>query len=139
MYIPTWLILGGVWHVALFHHTSAGVVIFIHLLTGFGLASWTLFFSVPFSKSPQLAAAVTTLVALVLGIVPLVLFIELGPILPAILSFFFPPMFYVFALKNISAFETNGMPVSFSEFDPTYSTQLSAMVIAAVVRFSFFA
>ncbi|PPR02359.1 hypothetical protein CVT24_011703 [Panaeolus cyanescens] len=137
LYIPTWLILAGLWHATLFHRAGAGVLILVHLLTGFNLASWSLFFSVPFSKSPQLAAAVTTLVALVLAVVPLVLFFEIGAVLPAVLTFFFPPMFYVFALKNMSSFEGSGVPTSFSEPDPIYFTQLSGMIIAAVFAMFF--
>ena len=79
-------------------------MILIHLLTGLGLASWSFAISVPFSKSPQLAAVVTTGLAIALGVVPMMLF-NIGSTTPTILSFFFPSMFYIFSLKYLAGYE----------------------------------
>ena len=109
-------------------------MILAHLIAGFSLASWSLFVSVPFRKSAQLAAVVATLLALVLGVVPLVMFEEIGTTTPTVLSFFFPPMFYVFIIKIFAGFEVNQMAPSLSLPDPQYQITALPMVIAVLVR-----
>lgn len=108
-------------------------MILAHLLTGFSLASWSFFASVFFRKSAQLAAVVTTLLAIILGVIPMVLFEEIGKTIPAILSFFFPPMFYVFILKDFAGFEVNEMSPNLSQKDPTFQIVALPMVIAVLV------
>lgn len=137
LYLPAWILLAVIWHARLFINTPLGLIVGIHLLTGLALASWTFFVAVPFSKNPQLAAVVTTVLTLVLGVVPMEL-AGLGTTTPAILSFFFPPMFYIFALKVLSGFETYGIPFQIAVPDPAYSLTLQPMIIASVVSFSNF-
>jgi ATP-binding cassette subfamily A (ABC1) protein 3 len=74
---------------------------------------------------------------LVLGVVPMNLAV-LGTTTPAILSFFFPPMFYIFALKVLSGFETYDIPFAIAVPDPAYELTLQPMIIASVVSFTDF-
>lgn len=133
LYLPTWIILGGLWKATLFTETSAGVVILANILGGLGLASWSCIVSVPFSKSPQLAAVVSTGVAIVLGVIPLMIDETVDTTTPPVLSFFFPSMFYVFMLKDIAGFELSLLPANLSERDPTYNFAATPMIIPASV------
>ncbi|KAH9486190.1 ABC transporter A family member 2 [Psilocybe cubensis] len=133
LFIPTWIALAVVWGVRIFTNTNIGYLILLHLVAGFGCTGWAFFASVPFSKSPQLAAVVTTGAAIVLAIIPLSITAENNSAVGPVLSFFFPSMFYVFMLKMFSGFEVNLQHVVLSQKDPTYFFEGIPMIIAAVV------
>jgi ATP-binding cassette subfamily A (ABC1) protein 3 len=71
-YLPAWIIVSIVWHHRIFTATNVGLVIIIHLLLGFTLASWSFFIAVPFGKSPQLAAVASTFLSIMFAVVALV-------------------------------------------------------------------
>ncbi|CAA7265338.1 unnamed protein product [Cyclocybe aegerita] len=131
LYFPTWLILAGIWKSLLFTQTSVGLLILIHLITGFGLASTSLFISVPFSKSPQLAAVIATGLSIAVGVAPMMLY-DIGTFIPGVLSFF-PSMFYLFSLKALSGFEIEGRAPKLSEPDPNHGLALQPMIIGALI------
>lgn len=133
LYIPTWIVLAVVWGSRLFTNTNIGYLILLHLVAGFGCTGWAFFASVPFSKSPQLAAVVTTGAAIVLAIIPLSISAETNSAVGPVLSFFFPSMFYVFVLKAFSGFETNLQHTVLSQKDPIFFYKATPMIIAAVV------
>ncbi|KAF9479407.1 P-loop containing nucleoside triphosphate hydrolase protein [Pholiota conissans] len=130
LYLPAWILVGVIWHARLFINTPIGAIIGTHILSGLSHISWTFFVSVPFSKNPQLAAVVTTVLVLVLAVIPMELAL-LGTLVPAILSFFFPPMFYIFTLKVFAGFETWGDPFSVDVADPAYGVTLQPIMIAS--------
>ncbi|KAI1786805.1 hypothetical protein LXA43DRAFT_1184913 [Ganoderma leucocontextum] len=71
-YLPAWIIVSIIWHFRIFTATNVGLVIVVHLLLGFTLASWSFFVATPFGKSPQLAAVASTFLAIVFAILALV-------------------------------------------------------------------
>ncbi|KDR85851.1 hypothetical protein GALMADRAFT_389530 [Galerina marginata CBS 339.88] len=137
LYFPTWIILALIWRARLFVETSAGLMILVHILTGVGLASWSFFISVPFSKSPQLAAVVGTGVAIVLGVIPLALPSEFSTSTATALSFLFPSMFYVFILKSFAGFELNQTSPSLYHSNSNFEVTPLPMVIAVVIGIFF--
>ncbi|KAF8167282.1 hypothetical protein B0H34DRAFT_792024 [Crassisporium funariophilum] len=132
LYVPIWIILALVWHSQLFVNTNAGLIILVHIITGLGLASWSLFISVPFSKSPQVAAVIATGFAIVVGLIPIMV-VDPSNTLAGILSFFFPSVFYTFALISIIGFERYPAITNATVADPKYGIVLLPMMIAALV------
>lgn len=85
----------------------------------------------PFQKSPQLAAIASTFLAILLAIVALVL--KGGPGLSPILTFFFPPMFYVFASLGIAGYEHFDRSPELGKADPRDGNNVGALMIVALV------
>jgi len=135
-YLPAWIILGGLWKATLFTQTNTGLMILISSLAGLGLASWSCIVSVPFSKSPQLAAVVAAGAAIILGVVPLMVDEITNKVAPPIFSFFFPSMFYVFMIKNFSGFEISSEAPNLSHRDPTFNFEGTPMIVAVSVCIS---
>ncbi|TFK42171.1 hypothetical protein BDQ12DRAFT_677739 [Crucibulum laeve] len=136
-YLPSWIILAMIWKLRIFTATNAGLVIAIHLLAGLSLASWSIFVATPFAKSPQLASVVASGMAVVLTVVPIMLNTEnQNSLLAGILSFFFPSMFYVFALQAIVTVElrlASPSDFSFGTEDVDINAMLLPMIIAALL------
>ncbi|KAG8685402.1 hypothetical protein FRC08_013128, partial [Ceratobasidium sp. 394] len=103
VYLPAWITTAVVWQYRVFSQTSVGLVIAIHVIAGFSLASFSLVICMPFRKSPQLAAIGTTFLSIVFSIIAL--FIPMHPATTALYTLVFPPGFFVFAIKAVSRFE----------------------------------
>ncbi|CAE7080467.1 unnamed protein product [Rhizoctonia solani] len=104
VYLPAWIITAAIWQRRIFSVTNVGLIIAIHIITGLSLSSFTLLASMPFHKSPQLAAISTTFISLFLAIVAMLL--PDSPTACAMYTLIFPPGFYVFAIKSVSRFES---------------------------------
>ncbi|CAE6450969.1 unnamed protein product [Rhizoctonia solani] len=104
VYLPAWIITAVIWQRRIFSATNVGLVIAIHTIAGFSLSSFTLLASMPFHKSPQLAAISTTFISLLLAIIAMLL--PDSPTACGMYTLIFPPGFYVFAIKSISRFES---------------------------------
>jgi len=133
LYFPGWLITAVIFRSFLFVHTSVGLLVVIHLLTGLAIASWVFIISLPFGKSPHSAAVVSTAIAIVAAMVPIAIKKFTTSMITALLSFFFPPIFYVSALITIAEFEKDEKAPSFTVPDPRFGLQLKTMVYAVVV------
>ncbi|CAE6439054.1 unnamed protein product, partial [Rhizoctonia solani] len=103
VYLPAWIITAVIWQRRIFSATNVGFIIAIHIITGLSLASFSLLASMPFHKSPQLAAISTTFLSLLLAIIAMLL--PDSPTACAMYTLIFPPGFYVFAIKSVSRFE----------------------------------
>lgn len=73
IYLPAWVIVGIIWRYRIFSETNVLMILVVHLLLPLSLASWAFFVAAPFGKSPQLAAVVSTFLAILFAVVALVL------------------------------------------------------------------
>ncbi|KAG9079875.1 hypothetical protein FRC06_007362, partial [Ceratobasidium sp. 370] len=113
-YVPAWVAAAIIWHYRIFTLTNLGLLITIHIITGFSLTSFSLVACMPFRKSPQLAAIGTTFLAILFSIVALL--IPMDPLAAALSTLALPPGFFVFAIRAVSRFERNqrGAQVAFT-------------------------
>jgi len=85
-----------------------------------------------FGKSPQLAAVVTTFLAIVFAIFGLIIkSSRSGPLF--FFSVIFPPSFYIFALKAICGYENHELATNILKGDPDRRIILLPLLIAAIV------
>ena len=131
-YLPAWIIVALIWHHQIFTETNGGLVLVVHLLLGSSLASWSLFVAAPFGKSPQLAAVVSTFLAILFAIVAQV-FSHAGTGVATIFTLIFPPGYYIFAIRAICGFENRLMPANLLKPDPDDNLTLLPIMIACIV------
>ena len=112
--------------------TNILILLVVHVLFGLVLASWALFATVPFRKSPQLAAVITSSIAVVLTILGIVLKSDNG-VINFVLSILFPPILYVLSLKTISGYERHELATNLVKGDPTRGRVLLPLIIAGIV------
>lgn len=122
-----------VWHYRIFSGTNVGLLLIVHLLLGFSLASWSFFIAAPFGKSPQLAAVATTFLGIMFAILALV-FGKAGTGVATIFSLIFPPGYYIFAIRAICGWENHQIPTNVLKPDPDNNLTLLPLIIAAIVR-----
>ena len=120
------------WKFRIFAETNTGLILVVHLLLGLVLASWSFFVTVPFGKSPHLAAVASTFLGLVFAVLALVIESSQTGVL-FIFSILFPPSFYVFALKAICGYENHQFPTDVLKGDPDMGIVVLPLLIAAIV------
>ena len=109
MYLPGWLVVGGVLSLV-FPQSPPGYFILLNLLTGLALSSYSILASSLFRRA-QLSAISTLIAALVFALVAQFAFLDFasnsarGVLATAIL---FPPSAYVFFLVSTAGFEETG-------------------------------
>lgn len=107
----------------------------LHVLLGLVLTSWSFITAAPFSTSPQLAAIISTFLAIIFALLGLVLDItRTAPIV--VFSIIFPPSFYIFALKAICGYENHQTAVDVLKGDPDRGIMVLPLICAAVVSTS---
>lgn len=131
-YLPAWIIVALTWHYQIFTETNGGLVLVVHLLLGFSLASWSFFVAAPFGKSPQLAAVVSTFLSILFAILALV-FSHASTIVATIFTLIFPPGFYIFAIRAMCGYENHLMPTNLLKPDPDDHLTLLPILIACIV------
>ncbi|KZT22614.1 hypothetical protein NEOLEDRAFT_1071005 [Neolentinus lepideus HHB14362 ss-1] len=131
-YLPAWIVVSLVWHYRIFSATNAGLVLIVHLLLGWSLASWSFFVSAPFGNSPQLAAVASTFLSIVFAILALV-FGRAGTGAAFIFSVIFPPGYYIFAIRAICGFENHQLATNILKGDPDNNLVLLPLIIAAII------
>lgn len=131
-YLPAWIAVAVTWHFRIFTETNGGLVLVVHLLLGFSLASWSFFVAAPFGKSPQLAAVVSTFLGILLAILALV-FSHASTGAATIFTLVFPPGFYIFAIRAICGYENHLMPTNILKPDPDDHLTLLPIMIACIV------
>ncbi|KAG9080565.1 hypothetical protein FRC06_006412, partial [Ceratobasidium sp. 370] len=131
VYLPAWVSTAIVWQYRVFSQTSVGLIIAIHVIAGFSLASFSLVVCMPFRKSPQLAAIGTTFFSILCSIIAL--FIPMNPATTGLYTLIFPPGFLIFAVKAVSRSEQNlqGARVAIARGGP--EGQILGSVIAVAV------
>lgn len=132
-YLPGWIIVAVIWHLNIFTETNVGLILVVHILLGLSLASWTFFVAAPFGKSPQLAAIISTFLAIVFAIMALVLH-KATTGMAVGLSMIFPPCFYIFSIRAICGFEGVQIPTNVLHSDPSHHLRLLPLLIVAIVR-----
>ncbi|KAF9004918.1 P-loop containing nucleoside triphosphate hydrolase protein [Hymenopellis radicata] len=132
IYLPAWIIVAIIWHYRIFTETNVGLVLIVHLLLGFLLASWSFFVATPFGKSPQLAAVASTFLSIVFAIIALA-FSRAGNGAAFIFTIIFPPGFYIFAIRAICGFENHLIPTDALKGDPDNGLMLLPLIIAAII------
>ncbi|KAF8555139.1 P-loop containing nucleoside triphosphate hydrolase protein, partial [Imleria badia] len=131
-YLPAWIVAALIWHYKIFTETNGGLVLAIHLLLGFSLASWSFFVAAPFGKSPQLAAVVTTFLSILFAILALV-FSRASTAAATIFTIIFPPGYYIFAIRAICGYENHLMPTNLLKPDPDDHLTLLPIMIACII------
>jgi ATP-binding cassette subfamily A (ABC1) protein 3 len=125
----------------------------LHLLTGYGppfqvlisnvadghflrlsLASWSFFVSVPFGKSPQLAAISTTFLSSLFAIFALVLSPYASNGLQMVFTLLFPPSFFIFVISAIIGFEDTQARTSFTQPDPQRGGRIGTLFLIAIIN-----
>ncbi|KAI0947262.1 hypothetical protein AcV7_009727 [Taiwanofungus camphoratus] len=131
-YLPAWIGVSLIWHYRIFTGTNVGLVLVIHLLLGLALASWSFFVSVPFGKSPQLAAIVSATLSIVFAILALVNK-HASTTSAFFFSIFFPPGYYIFAIRAVCGFENHQIPTNMIDQDPDNQLVLLPLILAAII------
>ena len=97
------------------------------------LASWSFFVSVPYGKSPQLAAISTTFLSILFVILALVLSPHASNGLQMVFTLIFPPSFFVFVVSAIAGFELAEIPTSFTRPDPERGGRIGTLFLIAII------
>lgn len=124
IYLPAWVIMGLVVSYLVFPDTNVGIIVGLHLLTGFSLSSFSIFFGA-FFKRAQLSGITTTIVSLILAVIaqiPLGRHGSTGAVI--ILSLLFPPMSYVFFLIYNAGFQQLLVSTTLTEYSPATDWQV---------------
>jgi hypothetical protein len=96
------------------------------------LASWSLFTSAPFKKSPQLAAMISTTIAVVFAVLAQA-FSHATTVSAFFYTLVFPPGFYIFAIRCIAGFEDHRIKTNALKGDPDNNLILLPIIISAMV------
>ncbi|PPQ79372.1 hypothetical protein CVT25_002642 [Psilocybe cyanescens] len=132
-YLPAWIAVGLAWKYLIFFQSSVVLMVGLHILLGLVLASWSFITAAPFSKSPQLAAIISTFLAIIFALLGLVLNItQTAPIV--VFSIIFPPSFYIFTLKAICGYENHLTAVDILKGDPDRGIIVLPLICAAVIN-----
>ncbi|KAH9486185.1 ABC transporter A family member 6 [Psilocybe cubensis] len=132
-YLPAWTAVAITWKFLIFIKTSIVLIIFLHILLGLVLASWSFITAAPFSTSPQLAAIISTFLAIIFALLGLVL--DINRTAPMVVfAVIFPPSFYIFALKAICGYENHQTAVDVLKGDPDRGIIVLPMLCAAIVN-----
>ncbi|KAH9486075.1 ABC transporter A family member 6 [Psilocybe cubensis] len=132
-YLPGWIIVGLLWKFRIFVETSAFLIVFVHVLLGLVLASWSLFVAAPFGTSPQLAAVVTTFLSVAVAVIGQTLNTA-RPLVTILYSALFPPSFYIFAMKAICGYENNQLATNPFKGDPDRNITLFPFIFVAILN-----
>ena len=134
------------WHFYSYHFSCASVawvssphsklrVYHLRLAFSFSLASWTMFISIPFENSPQLAAVCATVLSFLFAILAQA-FGGASTGAGFIFGILFPPGYYVFALRAIAGFEIHQTTTNITKGDPDNNLAILPLMLAALVRVS---
>ena len=138
MYLPGWIVMGGITSVLAFPATNPGWLILIFVLAGISLNGFSLLASSLFRRA-QLSAISTVIVVAVLAIVAQ--FVE-GSLLPSTnlvgvlaTAVLFTPNAFVYFLINVACFEQDGHPLEIATPTPnnTYWSVPAYVFVACIV------
>ncbi|KAK7741985.1 hypothetical protein SLS53_004568 [Cytospora paraplurivora] len=127
IYLPGWIIMSVILRSLAFVHTSWGILIGYHILSGLALTSFSILGASFFNKA-QLSGITVTMTAVVLAIIAQVA----GPFstgATAVLSLLFPSMNYVFFIVYMARFERKSMAADLTVGAPTGESTLPGIVL----------
>lgn len=125
MYIAGWVVMSlNMWG-GIFKKSNVVIILIWHLLSGFSLASWSLFWGAFFKKA-QLSGITVTVGSLVLGVIAQVSK-NSGTGAQAILSFLFPPMTYVYFSISVGRAEKEQVGLNFFKKPPGGNSKVPAI------------
>ncbi|KAG6364780.1 hypothetical protein INS49_006384 [Diaporthe citri] len=122
IHLPGWIIMGAILRGLAFIHTSWGIMIIYHVLSGLALSSYSILGASFFSKA-QLSGITVTITAVILAVIAQVA----GPFdtgATAVLSLLFPSMNYVFFVIHMARFEQKALAASLVGSAPTGPSSL---------------
>lgn len=122
IHLPGWIIMGAILRGLAFIHTSWGILIIYHVLSGLALSSYSILGASFFSKA-QLSGITVTITAVILAVIAQVA----GPFdtgATAVLSLLFPSMNYVFFIIHMARFEQKARAASLVGSAPTGPSSL---------------
>ena len=124
IYFPSWLTIGIILSAVVYIKTSAAIMIFYHLTAGLALCSYSLV-GAAFFKKAQLSGIITTVIAVVLAVIPQVLSAKKQTKATIIaLSLIFPSSNYTYFLTFIGRWEREGFPANLSKSAPKSSNSM---------------
>jgi hypothetical protein len=136
IYVWGWLCMGITLAAVTFTSTPAWTLILYHLSVGLALASYAIFGAV-FFKTAQLSGVATTVVIVVLAIIPQVLS-DQAQTTPTVMALclIFPSSNYTYFIRSIAQWESDGLPMDLRRVTPEMPFQLSGgvMWILAVLQ-----
>jgi hypothetical protein len=112
------------------------MILAVHLLLPLSLASWSFVIAAPFGKSPQLAAVISTFLAILFAVLALV-FGHASDGGAVIFTLIFPPGFYIFAIRAIAGWENHLHPTNALKGDPDNGLALLPLLIISLVSIYF--
>ncbi|KAL9638019.1 MAG: hypothetical protein Q9164_001837 [Protoblastenia rupestris] len=116
MFLPGWICIGLILAFGVFQQTSTAILVVYHILAGLSLSSFAIFGAAFFHKA-QLSGIVTTIVALLLGVLAQVVAKTNGGAI-TVLSLLFPPMNYTFFTILMARWERQDMATNLLEAAP---------------------
>ncbi|KAF2660232.1 P-loop containing nucleoside triphosphate hydrolase protein [Lophiostoma macrostomum CBS 122681] len=138
VYFPGWLSVGIVMDSVVFPHTSHGLPVGYHIVSGFAFTSFTLFM-VSFFRKAHLSGAIATVIALVFAILPMVL-IEQTKTQCTIFSLLFPSANYSYFVRELGQWELSqqradvySLPSTQDDWTLTLCAHLVCLVIQILV------
>jgi ATP-binding cassette, subfamily A (ABC1), member 3 len=127
MFFPGWLIMAIILHIGVFARTSVAVVIFLHILEGLALASFSLFIGAFFRKA-QLSGITAIIVSLVLAVIAQVFnLVGNGTVIAC--SLLFPSMNYTYFITLMARWEAQDIPTNLVEAAPDNTWTVSGIVL----------
>ncbi|KAI9653278.1 MAG: hypothetical protein M1831_006113 [Alyxoria varia] len=125
MYLPGWVFMGLIVAYLVFPESNVGFLVGMHLMIGFALTSYSVFFGSLFERA-QLSGISSTIIALVLAIIAQIPLGESGSTgAVVVLSLLFPPMNYVFFLIYTAGFQQRTQPAVLTEYSPATDWQVT--------------
>ncbi|OIW24386.1 hypothetical protein CONLIGDRAFT_636587 [Coniochaeta ligniaria NRRL 30616] len=127
VYAPGWIIGSIILGRGVFAHTSLGIVIIYHILTGLALSSMSIFGAAFFKKS-QLSGVSVTIVYILLAIIAQTLTRpKSAPV--AVLSLLFAPCNYTFFISLMARWEQQELPTNLGKVAPNSPWALPGIVL----------
>ncbi|MCJ1313012.1 hypothetical protein MMC25_006688 [Agyrium rufum] len=117
IYIPGWIIIGAILAKNVFSKTNIGVVIILHLLAGWALASFSIF-GAAFFRRAQLSGILVTIASILLAVLGQVINKNLSTGVVYILSLLFPSMNFTFFIIVMARWEAQNVPTDLTKAAP---------------------
>ncbi|KAM0540754.1 hypothetical protein ACHAPJ_013519 [Fusarium lateritium] len=141
IYLPSWIIFGGLYAGLLIPNSNAGIVVLWQVLSGLALTSMSVF-----AATVNIRYSAISIVIVLMLIACLVEMVDAKPetvpaLLVLILSAVFPSSSYIFFLNQLCRYEAKGLPTNISKpapndkgiYDVTISMLWGLLVLTIVV------
>ncbi|KAK8143650.1 hypothetical protein G3M48_006937 [Beauveria asiatica] len=137
LYAPGWILGSFIIRHGVYTNTSYAIVVLLHIIAGLAFASMSIMIACFFKKA-QLSGIAATLTMLLLGIIAQALTKPSTKVV-TLLSVFFAPCAYVFAIINMAWFERYGNPASLTSIQPQADFHLPGIFFWIMLTIQIFA